>query len=56
MCRRNATIIASSPAERTVDLGCRGPVGRSVTADRFFHLATVFGLIPWRLARALRLA
>jgi hypothetical protein len=33
-----------------------GPVGKSVTELRFFHLATVFGLIPWRRARVLRLS
>ena len=32
--------------DRTVDLGCLGPVGRSETEDRAFHLATVFGLTP----------
>jgi hypothetical protein len=36
--------------------GCCGPVGRSATELRFFHLATVFGLIPCRLARVLRLS
>jgi hypothetical protein len=30
----------------TVDLGSLGPVGRSATAVRFFHFATVFGLTP----------
>jgi len=33
-----------------------GPVGRSATERRFFHLATVFGLIPWRRATVLRLS
>jgi hypothetical protein len=33
-----------------------GPVGKSATELRFFHLATVFWLIPWRLPRPLRLA
>jgi hypothetical protein len=32
--------------DRTVDLGSFGPVGRSETELRLFHLATVFGLIP----------
>jgi hypothetical protein len=36
------TMIASSSSERTVDFASRGPVGRSATDDRFFHLATVF--------------
>jgi hypothetical protein len=31
-------------------------VRRSATEARALHLATVFGLIPCRLARALRLA
>jgi hypothetical protein len=30
----------------TVDLGSFGPVLRSATAVRFFHLATVLGLMP----------
>src|SRR5665213_2034556 len=47
-------MIASSSTDRTVDLGSLGPVGRSVAEIRFFHLATVFGLIPWRRARTLR--
>ncbi len=29
-----------------LDLGAFGPVGRSATEPRFFHLATVFGFIP----------
>jgi hypothetical protein len=35
-----------SCADRTVDLGCLGPVSRSETEDRAFRLATVFGLTP----------
>ena len=35
--------------------GLLGPVRRSETDFRAFHLAMVFGLTPWRLARALRL-
>ena len=46
VCLRNATTTASSSADRTVDLGCLGPVGRSETEARAFHLATVFGLTP----------
>jgi hypothetical protein len=30
----------------TVERGARGPVGNSATLVRFFHFATVFGLIP----------
>jgi hypothetical protein len=48
--------IASSSIESTVYFGSRGPVGRSATEPRFFHLATVFGLMPWRRASALSLA
>ena len=47
---------ASSSIDRTVDLASLGPVGRSPTAVRFFHLATVFWLMPWRFASALRLS
>ena len=46
VCRRKATMIASSSIERTVDFGSFGPVGRSATELRWRHLATVFGLIP----------
>jgi hypothetical protein len=38
--------IASSSIDSTVDFGRLGPVGRSATEPRFFHLATVFGLMP----------
>ena len=55
-CLRKATTTASSSADRTVDLGSLGPVRRSETDFRAFHLAMVFGLTPWRLARALRLS
>jgi hypothetical protein len=37
---------ASSSTDRTVDPGSFGPVGRSETEVRAFHLATVFGLTP----------
>ena len=37
---------ASSSTDSTVDLRLLGPVGRSATEVRFFHLATVFWLIP----------
>lgn len=39
-------MIASSSSDNIVDLGSRGPVGKSATDGRFFHLATVFWLIP----------
>jgi hypothetical protein len=39
-------ITASSSMLSTVERGVRGPVGRSATLVRFFHFATVFGLIP----------
>ena len=39
-------IIDSFSTDKTVDLGSFGPVGRSETELRFFHLATVFGLTP----------
>ena len=44
VCLRKATTTASSSTDRTVDLGSFGPVGRSETEGRAFHLATVFGL------------
>ena len=40
--QRMAAITASSSTERTVDFGSVGPVGKSVTQVRFFHLVTVF--------------
>lgn len=40
------TTIASSSIDSTVDFGSFGPVGRSATKRRFFHFATVLGLIP----------
>ena len=45
VCLRKATITASSSMLRTVEAASLGPVGRSATDPRFFHLATVFGLI-----------
>jgi hypothetical protein len=53
---RKAMITASSSTARTVDPASLGPVGRSETEVRFFHLATVLGLIPCRLASVLRLS
>jgi hypothetical protein len=55
VCLRKATITASSSINNTVDLAILGPVGRSAVAVRFFHLATVFWLMPYRLASVLRL-
>ena len=49
-------MIASSSTDRTDDFGSFGPVGKSATDVRFFHLATVFWLMPWRLASCLRLS
>jgi hypothetical protein len=46
VCFRNATTIASSSIDSTVDLASFGPVGRSATDVRLFHLATVFWLMP----------
>ena len=54
--RLKATMTASSSTVRIVDLGSFGPMGTSETAVRLFHLATVFGLIPYRFASALRLS
>ena len=54
--RRNATTMASSSIESTVERGCLGPVRSSWPEGRFFHLATVFGLMPWCRASTLRLA
>ena len=38
--------MASSCWLRTVERGCLGPIGKSLTESRFFHFATVFGLMP----------
>ena len=48
--------MASSSSESTVECGSLGPVRSSWTEGRFFHLATVFGLMPWRWARLLKLS
>jgi hypothetical protein len=37
---------ASSSIDSTVDRATLGPVGKSAVDVRFFHLATVFWLIP----------
>lgn len=47
---------SSSSMLSTVERASLRPVGRSLTAVRFFHLATVFWLIPQRWARTLRLS
>ncbi len=44
--RRKPTITASSSADRLVDVGCRGQVGRKPGDGRFFHFATILGLMP----------
>ena len=44
--RRKATITPSSSIENIVEVGFFRPVGTSTTDVRFFHLATVFWLIP----------
>jgi hypothetical protein len=46
----------ASSGESTVERGSLGPVRSSWTEGRFFHLATVFGLMPCRWASTLRLA
>src|SRR5437762_8731114 len=57
VCRRKAMMIASSSTDSTVEAGCCGPVGRSTTELRFFHLATVdpvsFGQSPQALLTTL---
>jgi hypothetical protein len=45
VCLRKATMMASSSSDKLVDFGSFGPVERSATEPRFFHFATVFGLI-----------
>ncbi len=44
------------PMEKTVGYGSLGPVRQSSVKVRFFHLATVAGLIPWRLASTFKLS
>jgi hypothetical protein len=39
-------MVASSSTDNTEDFASVGPVGRSLTELRFFHLATVFWLMP----------
>ena len=46
VCRRKATMTASSSSPRTVERSSLGPVLRSSSVCRFRHLATVFGSIP----------
>ena len=47
---------ASSSMVSTVECASFGPVGKSLTAVRFFHFATVFWLMPCRFASVLRLS
>jgi hypothetical protein len=47
---------ASSSRLRTVEEGSFGPIRASATDALAFHLATVFGLIPYLPARVLRLS
>src|SRR5215218_81071 len=56
VCLRKATIAASSSALKIVECVVLGPMAASCTVLRFFHLATVFGLMPYCPARALKLA
>ncbi len=49
-------MIASSSITSTVDFGSFGPGLRPSVEARFFHLTPVFGLIPCRVERALRLS
>jgi len=49
-------MIASSSWLSTLERGTFGPIRASPVEVRRFHLATVFGLIPWRRARLLMLA
>jgi hypothetical protein len=46
VCLRNATTTAAFSADTTVDPGSFGPVGRSETEVRAFHLGIVLGLTP----------
>jgi len=48
--------MASSSLLSKVEHGSFGPIRASEAVDRFFHLATVFGLMPRRSASALMLA
>lgn len=56
VCRRKATIIASSSQVRTVERGSFGPIGASAVLDRLRHFWIVVGLTPWRFASALTLS
>jgi hypothetical protein len=53
--RDKATVAASFSSVRTVDRTSFGPIGASLAKPRFFHLATVFGLIPYCSASSCRL-
>jgi hypothetical protein len=45
----------SSTEVKTVERTSFGPIGASLAKERFFHLATVFGLIPYCSAKSFRL-
>ncbi len=47
---------ASSSLDSTVDFGSLGPVLQSAVELCFFHLATVLGLMPLRVASCLKLS
>jgi hypothetical protein len=42
----NATMMASSSTDNTLERISLSPVGKSFTEVRFRHLTTVFGLMP----------
>ena len=56
VCRRNVTQTASCSGVNTVECGTFGPMAASWTKRRFFHFATVLGLIEYRWASRFRLA
>lgn len=49
-------MMVSSSLDSVVDVACPEPVGRSLTDVRLFHLATVLGFLPYRLASRIRLS
>jgi len=56
MLLREATIIASSSTDKTVEQEFLGSVGRSSPELRFLHLATVLILMHKRLDNAIKLS
>ncbi len=56
VCLRNAIHIASSSEVNTVEDGSLGPIQVSCNVVRFFHLATVLGLIEYFLAKVFKLS